>query len=122
VTLNITILTETRIFQSSDFRLSSPDGPLDLPAMKLITLQYPGFNGLLSYTGIAKEHVSDPKDTADHLMLWLQKTEGMPLFQVVEHLRTSASTYIADIERRTRDRQRLTLIAAAFVGNNARWR
>ena len=87
--------------------------------MKLITLHYPSFDGLLSYTGVAKERLSDPEDTADYLMRWLQETEGMRFFQVIEHLRGRASTYIADIERRTGDRQRLTLIATAFVGNNA---
>jgi hypothetical protein len=114
VTLNITILTGSLIFQSSDFKLSTPDGPLDVPAMKLITLHYPSFDGLLSYTGVAKERVSDSEDTADHVIRWLHMTEGMRFFQVVGHLRERASIYIADMARRTGGRQRLTPYCCSF--------
>jgi len=121
VTLNITVLTENHIFQSSDFRrMSTTTGLIDLPAMKLITLQYPTFDGLACYTGLAKERITDPKDTADHILGWLRQTGEMRFFQIVEHLRSQASAYIRDIEQRTGIRECLTIVAAAFVASQAR--
>ena len=92
MTLNITVLTETRIYQSSDFRLSSNGTPLPQPAMKLVSLGYPTFSGLVCYTGIAREGESSHNaTTADHLVEWLKPTANMKLFRVVETIQRQAT-------------------------------
>lgn len=115
MTLNVTVLTETRIFQSSDFRLTAGVGNYSDSTMKLVTLQYPTFSGLISYTGYAKDRMENPQDTARRIVNWLERSPNIQFHEAVELLRSNATSYIADVERQTGIRHRLTLIAAAFV-------
>ncbi|MDP4507021.1 hypothetical protein [Nonomuraea turcica] len=115
MTLNVTVLTRTRIYQSSDFRLTAGELIISNAAMKLVTLHYPSFNGFVSYTGLAQEQIGAPQNTADRIIEWLQGKPNLAFHEVVEILRLGASAYISDIEKRTGIRHRLTLIVAAFV-------
>jgi hypothetical protein len=116
VTLNITVSTETRIYQSSDFRLSTSDGPLDFPAMKMAHLSYPSFEALVCFTGLAKERADSIKDTMDYIVEWLAATQDSKLFQVVELIRKCASDYVATVEQNSGRRELLTIVIAAFMG------
>jgi hypothetical protein len=84
MTLNITVLTDTQIFQSSDFRLPRQGVPLPQTAMKLVRLSYPTFNGLVCYTGLAIEDDSRAETTATLSIRWLEQTADMKFFRVVE--------------------------------------
>jgi hypothetical protein len=116
MTLNITVLTRTRIYQSSDFRLSTPEGPLDIPAMKMARLTYPSFDALACFTGLAKTSAASSEDTIDYMVKWLAGSHGARLFQVVELIRQGASDYVAAVERDSGRRERLTIVVAAFLG------
>jgi hypothetical protein len=52
MTLNITLLTRSRIYQSADFRLSDPVTKRVVPkdSTKLVRVQYESFNGFITYT------------------------------------------------------------------------
>jgi hypothetical protein len=116
VTLNITVLTQTRIYQSSDFRLSTPEGPLDHPTMKIVRLSYPTFDGLVCFTGLAKASVDSGEDTTDQIVKWLAASQGARLFKVVELIRQGATYYVATVEQASGSRERLTIVVAAFIG------
>ena len=62
----------------------------------------------------------DRQDTGDFIVEWLRDTAGMRFFQVVDHLARRATEYVAGIESRTGKRERLTIIAAAFVAHKSR--
>jgi hypothetical protein len=116
MTLNITVLTRTRIYQSSDFRLSTPEGPLDIPTMKIAHLSYPRFEALACFTGLAKTSIDSSEDTIDHMVKWLATSQGARLFQVVELIRQGATDYVATVEQGSGRRERLTIVVAAFLG------
>ncbi len=115
MTLNLTVVTLTHIFQSSDFRLSSENAPLPEPRMKLVTLNYPSFQGSLCFTGLAKESLIETTTTADHIVQWLSKTCDMQFHQLVQQLQHDASHYIRSVETRLGVRQKLTIVCTAQV-------
>ncbi|WP_329426808.1 hypothetical protein OG339_42175 [Streptosporangium sp. NBC_01495] len=116
MTLNITIITENRIFQSSDFRISRGGEVDNDETMKLITLHYPLFDGFVSYTGLATEPLGgDGRDIADRVTEWLQGKRDIHFYEAVEVIRSRASSYMSSYEKRWGELHRLTLIAAAFV-------
>ncbi|MEU8278379.1 hypothetical protein ACFYOK_35490 [Microbispora bryophytorum] len=118
MTLNITLLTRTRIFQSSDFRLSANGNLVSSSTMKLITLHYYTFSGFISYTGIAKRDVNSAVDTGGLIVDWLQGRDDIAFHEAVEIVRAKASEYVTEIAKQTGVRHKLTLIAAAFHNDN----
>jgi hypothetical protein len=114
MTLNITVLTPTRIFQSSDFRITSGGALIDDQTMKLVTLHYPSFDGLVSYTGIATT-AGDSRDTAERVTFWLAGKPNLRFHEVVEEIRLGASEFVRAAQAQEGALRRLTLIAAAFV-------
>ena len=55
MTLNLTLLTKTTIYQSADYRLTDLDTrQWTDESTKLVTFQYPNWHGLLTYTGIGR--------------------------------------------------------------------
>ncbi|SNY25392.1 hypothetical protein [Paractinoplanes atraurantiacus] len=115
MTLNITVITASRIYQSSDYRLSRDRQPISNSTMKLIKLQYRRFDGFVSYTGIASEEPGSPTTTAHLVMAWLEGSPDLNFYEVVERLRSRGTAYLKGLERRHGKRYRLTFIAAAFV-------
>jgi hypothetical protein len=84
--------------------------------MKLVTLHYPAFVGMVSYTGIASTR-SDSRDTAERVTEWLTGKPGLQFHEVVEVIRVEASRLAELAATEAGESQRLTLIAAAFVNH-----
>lgn len=91
MTLNITLVTPTRIHQSGDFRLShlparggrpTPTTPLP-PSMKVITLQYWEFFGFVTYTGIGSV---GSRSTAQYVLDWLKDKDALSIEDVADIL------------------------------------
>ncbi|MEV6865737.1 hypothetical protein AB0M44_32670 [Streptosporangium subroseum] len=116
MTLNITILTKTQIFQSSDFRYSFKDRGPDDRNLKLITLHYPSFDGFISYTGIATEPGDgDSLTMSDRIVTWIAGIKDIRFHETVEVIRSEASKYIDIYALRWNERPKLSIIIAAFV-------
>lgn len=88
--------------------------------MKIAQLGYPRFDGLVCYTGLARTSISSTTDTVDRIVEWLDVTRDMRLFQVVEVIEECASSYVLEVERATRKRERLSIVVAAFVDGKPR--
>jgi hypothetical protein len=88
--------------------------------MKVVALAYPTFDGLVCYTGLAKENEGDLSDTGDRIADWLNGVSDVRFFKAVELLQVRAQSYVAEVERNTGTRNKLTIIAAAFVNQRAR--
>ena len=117
MTLNITVLTKSRIYQSSDFRLTSlTTGDFDSDVMKLVTLHYPSFDGFVSYTGLARG-VADTSDTAEKVTSWLEGQADLQFHELVEILRSKAIEFVTEISEQEGATEKLTLIVAAFVNS-----
>ncbi|HZO65875.1 MAG TPA: hypothetical protein VFB74_12790 [Kribbellaceae bacterium] len=119
MTLNITLVTPTRIYQSGDFRLShipehggrpAPTTPLP-PSMKVVTLQYWEFFGFVTYTGIGS---IGGRSTAEFVLDWLEGKDGLGIDDVADLLVDRGTRWL----RRHRDRDgnslKHTFVVAGF--------
>jgi len=110
MTLNITILTPTVIYQSGDYRLSNPTTGKaeDIPSTKAISINYWDWSGFLTYTGIGRV---GPRHTADEVSDWLKNHPALTFEETVEILRERGSAWIARVAPGARH----TFVLAAFV-------
>jgi hypothetical protein len=110
MTLNITILTSKVIFQAADFRLSdaATGKPEHLPSTKADALQYQGWSGFLTYTGIGRV---GPRHTSDFVSEWFRNRHELLFDQAVEVLREHGSAWLTRVAPRARH----TFVLAAFV-------
>lgn len=126
MTLNITVLSPGRIYQSADFRLAAfkrgPDGkwiPIANNSPKIIALHYGGWNGFLTYCGVG---LWDSEQTYDAVARWLVTAEPKDLSfdQVAEVLTTNGSTWIKSICDELGRFQPQTFVLAGFEADQAR--
>ena len=86
-----------------------------MPAMKMISVEYPTFRGFVYYTGLARM-ASDGRDTGDYIEEWLvDGTANMRMFQVVEHLRQAATRHMQSTGYAGEKSGRLTIVVGAFA-------
>ncbi len=113
VTLNITLAMRHRIFQTSDFRLLDADTGTVAPepSGKAAYLLYDTFNGLLTYTGIAR---ALRRDTMDQVLRWLETIGERPLAGVLAGIADHATQWLVRIQRSTGRVYPLTIVVAAF--------
>jgi hypothetical protein len=120
MTLNVTVLTLERIYQSGDFRLTDPvtGDPVRNNSLKVVTIQNREFTGIVTYTGVGEW--PSGRDTSAVLVDWLAEIGDIPLDEVAAGLATRASTWIREISRSTGKRRRKhTFVLAAFSGGLA---
>jgi hypothetical protein len=113
MTLNITLLTKSRIYQSADFRLTNADtGAIITDAStKLVTLQYNEWDGFVTYTGVGSWR---GRDIADWLVEWLTGLEVASPLDVAQRIEERATGLLNEIARSTRKRHFHTFVLAAF--------
>jgi hypothetical protein len=113
MTLNITIMTRDRIYQSSDFRLTEQPGGRVVTdsSTKAIVIQNNEFYGLLTYTGTGRWN---GKDTRDWIIEWLEAIGDISVEEVTEKLGEKAAKWIASVSRGRSELLPLTMILATF--------
>ena len=119
MTLNITVLTRERIYQSGDFMISdlNTGAPIRSNSMKIVTIQNKNFTGLLTYTGIGSWPLD--RDTSEIVVGWLTEIGDRPRAEVVEMLGTRASEWIRSIWRATGSLRKHTFVLATFESGDA---
>lgn len=112
MTLNITVLTENTIYQSADFRLTNIDTKqlVTDTSTKLVTLQYGGWDGFVSYTGIGRW---EGRDTSEFVIEWLTGLKDATFEDVATQIRDKGDEWLYKIEAAWR-RPRHTFILGAF--------
>jgi probable HAF family extracellular repeat protein len=126
VTLNITILTPTVIYQSADYRLTDQGSgaPLPAPSTKRVTLTYQEWTGFVTYAGIGR---MNGRETADVVRGWLEGKPSLTFEEVAETLRVRGTEWLRPLPLA---RRRHTFILAgvvnkapmaAVVSNYQRW-
>jgi hypothetical protein len=112
MTLNITVLTPTVIYQSGDYRLSDPaTGKAEhIPSTKAVSISYFDWSGFLTYTGIGRV---GSRHTSDFVREWLRNRGASSFGEVVEILRESGSAWLARVAPRSRH----TFVLAAFANS-----
>jgi hypothetical protein len=110
MTLNITILTPTVIYQSGDYKLSDPaTGKAELmPSTKAVGLRYKDWTAFLTYTGIGRV---GGRHTADFVSEWLRGHGDLSFAEAIELLRQRGSSWLNRVARGARH----TFVVAAFV-------
>ncbi len=113
LTLNITVLTRERVYQSSDFRLTEqPGGKIVTDAStKAISIQNSQFFGLLTYTGIGRWI---RRDTREFILEWLISLGDVDLTTVTNGLAQRASNWLGRISSGRSRPYQLTMVLAAF--------
>jgi hypothetical protein len=117
MTLNVTLLTQSRIYQSADFRLTNPESNRVITdqSTKLVTLLYPkSFWGLVTYTGVGSW---SGKDTSLWITDWLAGKSDLGLADLAEHIAEEGTAWLQTIERATGQRYRHTFLIAGYVGD-----
>ncbi|MCC6946237.1 MAG: hypothetical protein IT539_00585 [Bradyrhizobiaceae bacterium] len=114
MTLNITVLNADAIYQSADYRLfdTRTRRPLDIPSTKAVALTFPNWRGFITYTGIGRV---GSKDTSEIIRDWIRSSKVNLFEEIVEVLRSRASTWIQRIARG----EKHTFVVAAFAGGEA---
>lgn len=116
MTLNITLVTSSRIYQSSDFKLTIPatGEVVSLASTKLVQLQYPTFDGFLTYTGVGRWPRKDSLDTSARVVEWLSGASDLSLEQLVDKVREEGQRFLNRVEV-TNGRQPHTFTVATFI-------
>jgi hypothetical protein len=115
VTLNITLVTADRIYQSSDFRLTilKPFEIIETPSSKIVQLHYDNLDGILSYTGVGRWPRKDSPDLAVEVAKWLEGADFSTVVEIAEVIRVRGDDFLAKVARRA-GRQQHTFTIAAF--------
>lgn len=98
MTLNITVLTPSVIFQSADFRLTNPTTgkPFPDPSPKTVTLTYPSWDGFITYTGVGSWR---DRYVSDYLVEWLTGPSDPSMADVAGIVADRGTKLLQDIER-----------------------
>jgi hypothetical protein len=91
LTLNITVLSKSAIYQSADFRLSRGGRALTEPSTKRLVLTYVDWVGFVTYTGVGRRG-SD--HTSDVLRSWFRGIEDATFEQVAETIRRNGCAWL----------------------------
>jgi hypothetical protein len=115
MTLNITLLTRSRIYQSADFRLVDPVTKKVVPrdSTKVVRVQYDTFNGFITYTGLGSLY---SKDTSEFIVDWLSGKEDLTLDELVRVIVDEGSNWVQRVKRITGTLQPHTFVIVAFAG------
>jgi uncharacterized membrane protein len=115
MTLNITLLTRSRIYQSADFRLADPVTKRIVPrdSTKLVRVQYESFNGFITYTGVGSLY---SKDTSAFLVDWLAGKENLTLDDFVRIVVDEGSSWLDRVNKIAGAPQPHTFVVVAFTG------
>lgn len=113
MTLNITVLTPTVIYQSADFRLTDPsNGSLitDTSA-KTVVLQYQNWSGFVTYTGLG---AWEGKNISELIADWLGDQTNRSMAEVADHLQRNGTSLLNDVRRRAHASFAHTFTLAGF--------
>ena len=115
VTLNITVITPTVIFQSCDYRLSDPKSgqPENEPSTKILTVSFKKWSGFLTYAGIGR---MGSKETSEFAAEWFQGRSNLSFDQATELIRERSSSWVHKVASRYSHH---TFVLAAFTGSRA---
>ena len=115
MTLNITLLTQSRIYQSADFKLGDPITKRVIPrdSTKVVRVQYDTFNGLITYTGLGSLY---SKDTSEFIVDWLSGKEDLTLDELVRVVIDEGSNWLQRVKRITGNLEPHTFVIIAFEG------
>jgi hypothetical protein len=119
MTLNITLLTPTAIYQSADFRLTNPSDQslITDESAKTVVLRYMSWAGFVTYTGIGSVNgVSLSEIVAD----WLTGTHTPSMTDVAAILEHKGTRLIRELRRQNRALYPHSFTLAGFEENLAR--
>jgi hypothetical protein len=118
MTLNITLLTPTIIYQSADYRLWNPDANIVLTdtSTKIVTSETFEWQSFVTYTGVGQW---EWRDTSEWVVEWLTGLSGHSFMDMVERIREKGSEWLQGIRRETGTAWQQTFVAASFVDGTA---
>jgi uncharacterized membrane protein len=118
MTLNVTVLTPTIIYQSADFRLTNVETgkPFPDPSPKTVTLTYRKWNGFITYTGVGSWR---DRYLSDYLAEWLTGPADLSMADVAGIAANKGTELLQDIERYY-SRRRHTFILVGFEEHGPR--
>jgi len=113
MTLNITLMTPTRIYQSGDFCLT-PIGQTSTPppSMKVITLQYWEFFGFVTYTGVGS---FNHRDTSEYILDWLEGKEELGIDKIADILVVKGTPWLRPCRYKNGKRIEHSFVLAGFT-------
>jgi hypothetical protein len=117
MTLNVTVATKHRIYQSSDFLvvIEKPYEVVAREAVKIVEFHYEGFFGLIAYTGVARWPRKTGRDTADRIAEWVIGHDKLEHNELLEIVRRSGDHFLEKVHRSYGFRPAHTFTVAAFV-------
>ena len=89
MTLNITLLTPTTIYQSADFRLTTGSDE----STKTVVLQYPTWSGFVTYMGLGW---LQGRNVSDFIADWLDDGVNRSMWEVAACLQSEGERLLAD--------------------------
>jgi hypothetical protein len=122
MTLNVTVLTPSIIYQSADFRLTDPTTgrPMTVPSSKTVTLTFTSWIGFITYTGVGQWFGSDRSKLIDVSILiqeWLTGTPpDLSIHDAAKIVQDKGTRFLQQI----RPRRKHTFTLAGFDGDTAR--
>jgi hypothetical protein len=114
MTLNLTLLTEKTIYQSSDYRLTDLDtNQFEDRSTKVVSVTFKGWHGMVSYTGIGRW---EKQDTSNRIVEWLTGLGDATVSQVLARIRDKGDEWLSRYEKVVHKRPRHTFVLVAFEG------
>ena len=96
MTLNITLVTSSRIYQSSDFMLTIPK-PYEVvstSSTKVVQIQYAHVHGFVTYTGVGRWPNRRSRDTSTRVAEWLSGPGEMSFAELAELIRDKGQQFL----------------------------
>lgn len=117
MTLNVTVITQALIAQSSDLRLTNPDtgAIVDDASPKQVAVSYFGWRAVIGYSGPAVLNRLATHVWLAELLADLPKDPEPKLSDVVEMIRTHGSSALSNVRYR-----RFSLVIVAYAGVSPR--
>jgi hypothetical protein len=118
MTLNVTVLTSTAIYQSADFMITDLKTRKEITnkSPKTVTLTYPSWVGFITYTGIGSWR---DKDVSAFIVEWLTGSTNISMAEAAEIVAAKGTQLLRDFER-FYPRREHTFILAGFEDGAAR--
>ncbi len=115
MTLNITVLTHSKIYQSSDFRLSIDGRPSDNSSAKSVMLTYQSWICFVTYTGLGEW---DTRYISDWIAKWLTGIKDLTMVELANLLANKGTKLLDSVYYATGKRIRHTFTLAGFDGGD----
>src|SRR5215472_4118357 len=98
MTLNVTVLTPSIIYQSADFRLIDFDtaNPITDRSAKTVMLTYWAWDGFITYTGVGRWR---DKDISDLIAEWLTGVGEPSISDVANTVAAKGTEMLRDVEQ-----------------------